>query len=379
MIHLLWVSILCCGIVHGKSYRLFEDPKKAPYALENWQIPSRISENQWVQFLKLRGTTPYTIKSGDTLSKISEEELGSQEFWPKLWEVNKEKIANPHLIEPEQVLVFVHPDSLQRKVASENEPKIKKTREELPDQLLRENFYNAHRMRFFLREGNEFVGVITGSYDQKDVLSLNSEVYVGVSNPLKIKIGERFAVVREVSSNDIPPQIDKEFGNNLVRLVGELEIIQEGKEFARAQVSSAYELLKRGDRLMSISPLEMKEPDAKPPGKILATIILGENLETTMISPGQLVLLNKGARAGMKAGFVFGVFEDTDPQFQKQDLLLPRSKGEVKIVQVGESWSTGLVRGAQDVLQTGDVLIAHDVFTKTLSPVIQKRSPVFIE
>lgn len=367
-------------MLHGKSYRLFEDPKKAPHALENWKIPSRISETQWVQFLKLRGATPYTIQLGDTLSKISDRELGSQEFWPKLWEVNKETISNPHLLEPEQVLVFVHPDSIQRQLANEIQ-KEKKTAKavDLPDQLLREDFYNSHRMRFYIREGEKFAGVITGSYEKKDALSLNSEVYIGISDPTKIKVGERLAVAREVFSSSIPALVNQEYGNNLFQLIGEVKILKEGEELALAQVESVYDALRRGDRLLSIPAIEMKEPDSDPPQTISAKIILGEGLETTMISVGQLVLVNKGASDGIKPGFVFGIFEDTDPTFQKTDLSLPRAKGQVKIVQAGNTWSTGLVRASKININLGDILVADTLFTQSDDLQIQKRVPVWIE
>lgn len=380
MIHLWWVLILWCGLLSAKSYRLFEDPRKAPYALENWKIPSRISEKQWVQFMKLKGAAPYTIRLGDTLSKISDRELGSLDFWPKLWEVNKETILNPHLIEPEQVIFFIHPDSLQRSLASEAQTQKKKQGlDDLPDQLLREDFYNSHRLHFYIREGEKFVGVITGSYEDTDILSLNSEVYIGISDPSKVKTGTKFAAVREVSTENTPLLIGKEYGSNLFQLVGEVTITRVGEEFALAEVESTYEHLHRGDRLLPIPALEMKEQDTEPPRALTAKILLGENLNSSMISAGELVLVNKGAVDGIKPGFVFGVFEDTDPIFKKQDLVPPRSKGQVKIVQAGENWSTALIRAVKNPIETGDVLVAESLFNHTNGPVIKKRVPVFIE
>jgi nucleoid-associated protein YgaU len=39
------------------------------------------------------------VKQGDTLSTIAEARLGSASAWPQLWELNKSRLANPHLIE----------------------------------------------------------------------------------------------------------------------------------------------------------------------------------------------------------------------------------------------------------------------------------------
>jgi len=46
----------------------------------------------------------YTVKSGDSLSKIARSELGDASKWPEIFEANRDKISNPDLIHPGQVL-----------------------------------------------------------------------------------------------------------------------------------------------------------------------------------------------------------------------------------------------------------------------------------
>jgi nucleoid-associated protein YgaU len=46
----------------------------------------------------------YTVKSGDTLSKIAKEHLGSAGAYMKIFELNKDQLSDPDRIQPGQVL-----------------------------------------------------------------------------------------------------------------------------------------------------------------------------------------------------------------------------------------------------------------------------------
>ena len=54
------------------------------------------------------GTT-YTVKSGDSLSKIAKAQYGDASKWKRIYEANREKIKNPDLIYPGQE--FTIPDA----------------------------------------------------------------------------------------------------------------------------------------------------------------------------------------------------------------------------------------------------------------------------
>jgi nucleoid-associated protein YgaU len=46
----------------------------------------------------------YTVKPGDTLSKISKDHLGDANAYMKIYEANRDQLSNPDLIKPGQVL-----------------------------------------------------------------------------------------------------------------------------------------------------------------------------------------------------------------------------------------------------------------------------------
>ena len=48
----------------------------------------------------------YTVKSGDSLSKIAQREYGDAAEWTRIFEANRATISNPDLIHPGQVLTL---------------------------------------------------------------------------------------------------------------------------------------------------------------------------------------------------------------------------------------------------------------------------------
>lgn len=47
-----------------------------------------------------------TVKEGDSLSKIAKRELGDGNRWKEIYEANRDKIKDPDLIHPGQVLTL---------------------------------------------------------------------------------------------------------------------------------------------------------------------------------------------------------------------------------------------------------------------------------
>lgn len=50
------------------------------------------------------GARTYTVKSGDTLSEIAKEHLGSAGAYMKIYEANRDQLSDPDKIKPGQVL-----------------------------------------------------------------------------------------------------------------------------------------------------------------------------------------------------------------------------------------------------------------------------------
>ena len=48
----------------------------------------------------------YTVQSGDSLSKIAKHVYGDADKWHAIYDANRDKIKNPDLIQPGQVLTL---------------------------------------------------------------------------------------------------------------------------------------------------------------------------------------------------------------------------------------------------------------------------------
>ena len=65
--------------------------------------------NDIVADIKAKGPAPaaartYTVKPGDTLSKIAKEHLGDANAYMKIFEANRDQLQDPNVIKPGQVL-----------------------------------------------------------------------------------------------------------------------------------------------------------------------------------------------------------------------------------------------------------------------------------
>lgn len=69
------------------------------------QRPAAMRSQQARERAKAAEARTYTVKSGDSLSKIAQEVLGDANRWKEIFEANKDKIKDPNLIYLGQELV----------------------------------------------------------------------------------------------------------------------------------------------------------------------------------------------------------------------------------------------------------------------------------
>ena len=65
-----------------------------------------LSSSSEVFMRPVPGAKTYTVKAGDTLSKIAADRLGATERWREIWDLNRDRVANANLIYPRLVLLM---------------------------------------------------------------------------------------------------------------------------------------------------------------------------------------------------------------------------------------------------------------------------------
>ncbi len=65
-----------------------------------------LSSSSEVFMKAIPGRKTYTVKAGDTLTKIAQAELKDLNRWKEIWDLNKDRVANENLIYPRLVLLM---------------------------------------------------------------------------------------------------------------------------------------------------------------------------------------------------------------------------------------------------------------------------------
>ncbi len=252
----------------------------------------------------------YVVKKGDTLWRVSNKFLNNPSYWPEIWDVNQ-KVKNPHLIFPGDIL-HIYEGGKRR---------IKQSDGSIVDKLV-------PQLRIERKGGGEPISTLTPFLVWPRVLDENTikkapyivnarganlliekDQTVYVRNLADRHPGGRYAIFHTGKKlKDL--ESGQEFGNEVV-YTGFLEVEQPAlnAEVATATVSESIREIRPGDRLLYIEDEthSLKAPIQIPNKKIRGSVI--SLFDAELISAQtQVIVINKGARDGIKAGYTLGIF-----------------------------------------------------------------------
>jgi LysM domain len=353
-------------------YKYTLDPAHAEEILAGLAGRPRLYNDEWLSIIGPRKMESYTVARGDNLWNISRRVFGNPFLWRKLWEVNP-FLTNPHEL-TSGVLLKYYQEGADRDIASKPEPiripliKLVPNAKGKLNDLDNDSYINPDLKNRFLTPylvltpEDPILGEVSGAYTE--------HAWIGELDPLYVKRydkdlkpGETYAIAHEEKQLFDKTQTGSPFLGKLVRVVGELKIIEEGLSFYKAEVTTIMSRIKRGDLIIPKQKVAQWSVFVEPPNELQARIVMGEEPDYRYFAQGQIVVLNKGTADGMKEGYSFRVWREVDPNTEKDAGVEPISKGDIQIIYSGQLSSLGFIVRNTMPLEIGDTLVPRQAFT----------------
>jgi LysM repeat protein len=315
----------------------------------------------------------YVVKKGDTLWGIASMYLRDPWLWPEVWIINPQ-IPNPHLIYPGDKLLLAYSGDGRPQVSVE-EPGVVRLDPRLRSSPLETSIptipYSA--IQGFLSHPTVITSeeirrapYVLAIRDMHEVAGAGLEVYV--SN-LDAQQNARFNIVH-VEEPLRDPDDGTLVGYEGVYTATAL-VERAGHPAKAALIDTARETL-RGDRLVSADEetpvnFELRAPASDIHGHIIA--VIGG---TDLIGQFQVVAINRGKRHGLEPGTVLAIdsagdvvrdvyrngknIGSSNSSFAPKVRLPEERTGTLLVFKVFDRVSYGLVVGASDIINRGDIV-----------------------
>lgn len=309
----------------------------------------------------------HVVVRGDTLWDISERFLENPWCWPRVWDMNREDIKNPHWIYPNQVIYFdraagrlrlgVSPDGLPTVKLS---PGIRSTRLEdiaipsIPAQAI-EPFLS--RPLIVEADALDKTPRIVAGSDARVFFAQNDKVYVsGALN------GEtRFHAFRP--GKPLKDPITGELLGYEAAFLGTLatEQVSASPDVAhRMVVVSAQEEMGAGDHLVPVPPIpHINYVPHLPSRPVDANVVAIYGAGLSMAASNQIVSINRGVNDGLDVGSVLSLHRSgrvvIDKSKDNAQIRLPDEEyGKLFIFRVFRNVSYGLIMQVDSPVRIGD-------------------------
>jgi len=310
----------------------------------------------------------YTVKRGDTLWDIAAVFLKDPWFWPEIWQINPQ-VENPHLIYPGDVLSLAYGANGDASVrisqysGARLQPRLRSEALDGPIDTIPFSAISAFLSRPSVLTKDQALAApyILAFRDQHMIGGTGHEAYV---KNLNATADQRYLVmhvgdpIRDIDSNDILGYQAYYVATAVVKVPAEITktTLADG---AREALAGDRLIIEEGERSLNFTP---HAPTTPIDGQIIA---VADNAE--QVGPYQVVVLNRGAEAGLTQGAVLAVDQQgeliTDKNsrypwkraaFPKEVRLPYERAGTLIVFKVYPHISYGLVIGARAPMRVAD-------------------------
>ena len=312
------------------------------------------------------GQTPelHVVQKGDTLWSLCSKYFNDPWRWPRLWAANP-VITNPHWIFPGDII------RLGGGNASAGAPAAKASAVPASHQgltsvnrtgslgggalLLRE-------MGFIETKDLDQAATITGSREEKIMLSTSDQAYLRYPKGTTLRAGERYSVFTTDSDQ---PVVDATTGKTygyLVRIQGDIVVNQIAEnDVARGTLADTVVPIERGARVSSFVH-QFKRIEPRPSDVNLEARVVATFEPNMLLGAGHFVVLNRGKRDGVQVGnrtFVIRRGDGYRANLESWEIHDPDSPrevvGEILVVDVRDETAVAWIARSNKELKVGEL------------------------
>jgi len=336
----------------------------------------------------------YIITQGDTLWDIANSELKDPFLWPLIWKENP-FITNPDLIYPGNKLTIPSLAPLERAMqapapleqaektdtaatpvvtaptASTSETPAEPVAAPAPAPAVRRppataapvqeeepvkrglildketvrpliDKYTMLSAGYLSRE--QWAESITGALVPKAMFGYDDIVFIKVSAPENVKLGDKYLIFTPVKNVKHPQ-------GRLIKILGILQVVEKAPDAAylTARITLSFDSISKGSLLAPYQEPTLIYSVPKNDGRSIDGRIIDIMDSRSLNGTFDMLFLDKGGNDGVKPGDRFLVFIDSRKKGFPKKIL-----GEAMVVLVKDHTATALVKNSIDVIAKGD-------------------------
>jgi hypothetical protein len=245
----------------------------------------------------------HVVQKGDTLWDICGYYFGDAWKWPQVWGLNP-SISNPHWIYPGEVVKLQEGAEAPVTAPATAATQPAEQPAALPA-LVTEQAPSAVELRqlaFVSTDDLKVAGKVTGSKEEKAMLSLYDEIYVDYPAGSPPQVGRRYAIY--APTRDIKhPETGRTIGA-YVLVKGTVEITEVKKDKRALGIITQvhdFGFVERGERVGSLKT-QFRSLEPVPADRSLEGVVAGVLGTDNLIGDWQVVFIDRGAKDGLKVG-----------------------------------------------------------------------------
>jgi hypothetical protein len=305
----------------------------------------------------------HVVQKGDTLWSLCSKYFGDPWRWPRLW-ANNPIITNPHWIFPGDIVRIGEGNSGAVAPIGAPPPPTNRSGMMSVNRVTAggETAVMLRTLGFIEAKDLDQAATISGSREEKIMLSSGDQAYLHYPRQLPIRAGERYSVFETDLDHPLVDNITGKTYGYLVRVLGDLVVNQIAEnDVARGTLVDTVSPIERGARVSSFVH-QFKRIEPKPSDVSLEARVIATFAPNQLLGLGHFVVLNRGKRDGVQVGNRTFVIRRGDgyranlQEWEIHDKESPKEVvGEILVVDVRDGASVAWIARSSKELKVGEL------------------------